>query len=573
MSDLPASQKHRLQAWAEEASSMGWLPSDTPANLDDAVSSNPGQLFDMQDRPLVAGLFGGTGVGKSSLMNRFAGDSIARASAERPTSRDITVYVHRSISVDSLPETLPLERMRTSLHTNDDYRNIMFIDMPDFDSVETANRELVDLWLPHLDVILYVVSPERYRDDEGWRLLSQHASEHAWLFIINQWDRGDASQRADFTDQLKLQGVVDPVVYCTDCSDPNHAPACDVAIASDDFGEIRNTLLQLSEQRIVHSLQAIGVVSRIQNLKSISDQWLEPLGDSERYNGLEQDWQKHNTQRLPQLTQSLLWPVKQTAMQFADHTPFWRRLLGFGKNPITSAPVSLDALTQPLHEQLELSRDEFINKQAHERKIPLPVLRAALNKPDALSASSNDEALIQNTLYHSLSHPGTRWHLLIHKACTRLCLLLPLAALGWISFRIISGFATGGANANAYLGSDFAVNAALLLGISWLLPALASTALRPAPEKAAERGLLTAIEQVTAQHQQRVSEAFDAVARQSAALHAQYASLWTELPQNLNSPLPDSVQRLLVQQIAQAPERRLDVRANTHSSTDAAPLS
>jgi len=294
MSNLPEAQKLRLQAWAEQASSLGWIPASNVHALQEAALSNPGQLFEPSDRPLVAGLFGGTGVGKSTLLNRLAADAIAVASAERPTSRDITVYVHQSISVDNLPTSLPMQRMRTSLHRNEDYRNVMFIDMPDFDSVETANRELVDLWLPHLDVILYVVSPERYRDDKGWQLLKKHGSEHAWIFIINQWDRGVEQQRDDFVAQLAGQGLEQPMVFCTDCADARHALGSDLELATDDFAHLRQTLLNLSEQRIVTHLQELGVMARLATLKEMSDPWTEALGDEQLQLQLTTQWESHS---------------------------------------------------------------------------------------------------------------------------------------------------------------------------------------------------------------------------------------------------------------------------------------
>src|ERR1700722_15621678 len=47
------------------------------------------------DRPLlVVILMGGTGVGKSSLLNALAGGAIARASFTRPPTPDPVVYYH-----------------------------------------------------------------------------------------------------------------------------------------------------------------------------------------------------------------------------------------------------------------------------------------------------------------------------------------------------------------------------------------------------------------------------------------------------------------------------------------------
>jgi GTPase Era involved in 16S rRNA processing len=208
MSDLPAAQQQALEHWANDAIAAGWLSETVPSTLSNAVVGAPSNMFGAQQRPLVVGLFGGTGVGKSTLLNRFAKEAVAQTSAERPTSRDITVYVHRSISVDKLPNNFPMHKMRTSLHGNQKYQHVMFIDMPDFDSVETANRDLVDAWLPHLDLVLYVVSPERYRDDQGWRLLLAHVTQHAWVFVMNHWDRGVPEQLADFSSQLAEAGLI-----------------------------------------------------------------------------------------------------------------------------------------------------------------------------------------------------------------------------------------------------------------------------------------------------------------------------------------------------------------------------
>ena len=59
------------------------------------------------DRPLlVVMLMGGTGVGKSTLLNALAGGAIAQASFARPTTRDPVVYYHESVKPDRLDPAL-----------------------------------------------------------------------------------------------------------------------------------------------------------------------------------------------------------------------------------------------------------------------------------------------------------------------------------------------------------------------------------------------------------------------------------------------------------------------------------
>ena len=109
MSEAFATLVTRTRAWFEQAHADGWL---TQLELERFLSlehRTPGDLFaDAQQRPLVVAFFGGTGVGKSSLLNRLAGEPIARTGVERPTSREVTIYLHESVELAQLPPELPV---------------------------------------------------------------------------------------------------------------------------------------------------------------------------------------------------------------------------------------------------------------------------------------------------------------------------------------------------------------------------------------------------------------------------------------------------------------------------------
>jgi len=173
----------------------------------------------------------------------------------------------------------------------------------------------------------------------------------------------------------------------------------------------------------------------------------------------------------------------------------------------------------------------------------------------------------------SLALPGSLWQRRLYALLGSLCLLLPLAAMGWIGWRVVNAFAEGGSNSAAYLGSNFAINGALLLALAWAIPAFLQRKMKPSREKAALRGVKDGLSSALAQTAAAVGEGFGTLAEQSRALREQYQELWQSLPHAAGDELPETVRRMLASEISEPAQRELDVRANTHSSTETAPVS
>ncbi|MGE3807475.1 MAG: GTPase [Gemmataceae bacterium] len=141
-----------------------------------------------QDRPLlVVMLMGGTGVGKSTLLNALAGSDIALSSYARPTTKDPVVYFHESIKPDMLDPCLRECRLRP--HNRPELLEKVLVDTPDIDSNDLENREILLKVLPVADVVLYVGSQEKYHDELGWELFLQQRRRRAFAFVLNKWDR------------------------------------------------------------------------------------------------------------------------------------------------------------------------------------------------------------------------------------------------------------------------------------------------------------------------------------------------------------------------------------------------
>lgn len=569
MSDLPTVQRQALEAWASQAIDAGWLPASATDSLQSLTTAAPAQLFETQNRPLVAGFFGGTGVGKSTLLNRLAGETIARASVERPTSRDITVYVHRSVSVDRLPAGFPMQHMRTALHNNEKYRNVMFIDMPDFDSVESANRDLVNLWLPHLDVVLYVVSPERYRDDQGWRLLLRHATEHAWLFVMNHWDRGDPVQLADFLQQLAAAGLEDPLLFRCDSSAPG--TASDTGPRDDDFEQLQLILSKLSDRAIIDALDELGILARLRALKAGTDHWLAALGDASTVSELPAAWQCHWARAGDALDNSMVHKAQLLGRFHAATEVSWIRRWRTRNNTFTAAPPSA-LVDEAWLSRLDDILADFLNQQAQSCRLPLEALKRSVAVPYA-QARRDVASVLDDAVQRALALPGNRWQRGAYRVTGILCTLLPLASMGWISWRVVGGFVAGGSNPAAYLGSNFAINGALLLILSWTIPAFLRHRFRPSVEKSVVLGVRQGLSAALGRIERAVTQGLEQLDHSAIQLRQTYATLWQSLAPAPAAQLPESVRRMLAVEMAAPAQRALAVRATTHSSTESAPVS
>lgn len=160
-------------------------------------------------------LAGGTGVGKSSVLNALAGSQVSAVRAVRPTTERPVAWVAESRREELAPLLSWLGVERIAGHSEEALSGVAILDLPDFDSIRIENRAVVDALLPRIDALAWVVDPEKYDDERlhGYlRRLAAHAPR-MW-FILNKLDRLSpdalADLRADLAKRLGEAGIEAP---------------------------------------------------------------------------------------------------------------------------------------------------------------------------------------------------------------------------------------------------------------------------------------------------------------------------------------------------------------------------
>ena len=164
---------------------------------------------------VVVALAGGTGSGKSSVLNGLVSEPVVPVGVVRPTTRGSTAVVPSDSDTDftRLIATLNVDDVVQS----DALTSTILIDLPDFDSIETAHRHIVERVLPAVDAVLWVFDPEKYADsvvhEEFLSPLAVYQDQ--FIFILNQVDRlgADAGTvHEDLESKLSEDGYHNPVV-------------------------------------------------------------------------------------------------------------------------------------------------------------------------------------------------------------------------------------------------------------------------------------------------------------------------------------------------------------------------
>ena len=221
------------------------------------------------DRAVVA-LVGGTGVGKSTLLNAIAGRDVSAASVRRPTtSAPVAWLPGGDDDNDGLGPVLDWLNVPAAARVRDDTRadgvgEPAILDLPDLDSIEASHRARVDELLPRVDAVVWVTDPEKYHD----AVLHDEVLAH-WLprlgrqlVVVNKADRlepGDAERvRRELAGDVQRISGTGPASAAR-----GTGPAVVVASAAGgELGPVRDWLAataaekQVARKRLIASIRA-----------------------------------------------------------------------------------------------------------------------------------------------------------------------------------------------------------------------------------------------------------------------------------------------------------------------------
>ncbi len=209
----------RLNRWADD--SPDWRPAEKCRALVRRLVDRADSLRVRLEAPLVVATLGGTGVGKSALLNALLGAEVLRTGRSRPTTTRPTLVCRPDIT----PEMLGIDPAVVELIHRDlpALRDLVLVDCPDPDTTEeeppivppgtqsggvsagNSNLDRLRAILPHCDVLLVVATQQKYRSARVADELTAAARGARVVFVQTHADLND-DVRDDWRQALGWDG-------------------------------------------------------------------------------------------------------------------------------------------------------------------------------------------------------------------------------------------------------------------------------------------------------------------------------------------------------------------------------
>ncbi|MFU8853771.1 GTPase [Micromonospora sp. SL1-18] len=189
----------RLQAVQRFLAAVDGQVPDAQLVAAHTVVERAGTRLALSGHHTVVALAGATGSGKSSLFNALARLDLSPVGVRRPTTGVAYACVWGPLDgasrlLDWLG-VLPRHRfVRESALDGDDesaLHGLVLLDLPDFDSVQRSHRLEVDRLIGLVDLVVWVVDPQKYADRviHTSYLREFHRHKDVTVVVLNQADR------------------------------------------------------------------------------------------------------------------------------------------------------------------------------------------------------------------------------------------------------------------------------------------------------------------------------------------------------------------------------------------------
>ncbi|QJC21461.1 GTP-binding protein [Arcanobacterium buesumense] len=158
----------------------------------------------------VAALVGGTGSGKSSLFNAITGLNFADSGDIRPMTERATACTYGT-DASALLDYLAVDHDRRIEYDSEltvgheEFDRLVLIDLPDHDSVAVEHSVEVERLLPMVDILIWVLDPQKYADQVLHTSYLEKLTERAEVMVValNQIDTVQQSQRQVLLDDVR----------------------------------------------------------------------------------------------------------------------------------------------------------------------------------------------------------------------------------------------------------------------------------------------------------------------------------------------------------------------------------
>jgi hypothetical protein len=191
-----------LESWAGQ--SPDWPAARHCRALVRRLTQRAESLRVRLEAPLVVATLGGTGTGKSTLVNALVGSEVTESGRQRPTTR-LPILICRD---DLMPESLGIDPAAVQVvhHQSPLLRDLVILDCPDPDTTEDPDQAGTNLdrlrhLLPHCDVLLVTSTQQKYRSARVSEELASAASGAKLVFVQTHADTDD-DIRDDWRRQL-----------------------------------------------------------------------------------------------------------------------------------------------------------------------------------------------------------------------------------------------------------------------------------------------------------------------------------------------------------------------------------